>query len=146
GSALTIAEVLLPFLTSGMEAVATWLADNRDRIRGWARDVVGYLERVRNDVVALFTGRGDIQLEWVQALIRPFEFLKSVVLDVGDALQGNGFGNRNTWLRAAGDAARELWLVLGAVVATLLGLDGGNFAQMFDLTTVLDGAAAAMQS
>lgn len=115
GLGLSFGRIFFPFFAASAERTSQWLNTNRVRIEEFLQSTLDFVEQVKDDIVALFTGKGDFNFTIFEGLVKPLDFIKRAALDVWDALMGRGFGTRAPEIKAfadvlvsAGDAALAL--------------------------------------
>lgn len=147
GTANRISFALLPVFTETSGALADWLESNGGLIEKWAQNAGKWIRGVVQDVGGLFAGNGNnFNNSWMDKLYAPAQQLKSIFLDLGDAMQGEGLGKRNPWLNDLVDTAGEAWKTLERIVQEIGMLTGVAVNGMPQMETMLRNVSIAFQS
>jgi hypothetical protein len=144
GMGLSFGKIFFPFFASSAERVSDWLNMNRTRVEDFLTSTVSFVEKVRDDVVGLFTGSDDFNFSLFDKIAGPLGTLKSLALDAWDALMGRGFGDRVPELKAFADvlvAAANAAFRMGQLLAKALSLE-----DLPDAQTALVGIKNALEA
>ena len=116
GLKFSIAEALVPVFTKSAESVANWMQVNSKSIRRLIADVGKAVDQFQQDVANLLKGNdAAIQNSLVRGLAPYIRGVGKLLLDLGAALAGRGFGTVLPWVAHAVQALKAFKGLIEAV-------------------------------